>query len=137
MPRRRWRWNPSKKCSQERLTRGTVTSTMRRALHPSGCARCGACAGSSAIHYQSLKVPRSQEAPSAPPPMLQRPIMQKSTRMHKSRSMDNFDAPGALPSRQVHPTESVYKVVLQKSIPASIRQLIVMIKDKLMNLYGS
>ena len=29
--RRRWRSNPSGKCSQERLTRGTVTSTMRRA----------------------------------------------------------------------------------------------------------
>ena len=32
---------PSGKYSQERLTRGTVTSTMRRAAHPSGCARCG------------------------------------------------------------------------------------------------
>ena len=41
----RWRSNPSGKCSQERLTRGTVTSTMRRAAHPSGCARCGAGAG--------------------------------------------------------------------------------------------
>ena len=46
--------NPSGKCSQERLTRGTVTSTMRRAAHPSGCARCGAGAGCSAIKYQSL-----------------------------------------------------------------------------------
>ena len=27
-------------CSQERLTRGTVTSTMRKAAHPSGRARC-------------------------------------------------------------------------------------------------
>ena len=35
-------------------TRGTVTSTMRRAAHPSGCARCGAGAGYSAIRYQSL-----------------------------------------------------------------------------------
>ena len=33
---RRWRFNPSGKCSQERLTRGTVTSTMRRAAHPEG-----------------------------------------------------------------------------------------------------
>ena len=47
-------WNPSGKCSQERLTRGTVTSTMRKAAHPSGCARCGAGAGCSAIKYQSL-----------------------------------------------------------------------------------
>ena len=37
--------DPSGKRSQERLTRGTVTSTMRRAAHPSGCARCGAGAG--------------------------------------------------------------------------------------------
>ena len=36
---KRWRSNPSGKCSQQRLTRGTVTSTMRRAAHPSGCAR--------------------------------------------------------------------------------------------------
>ena len=50
--RRRWRSNPSGKCSQERLTRGTVTSTMRRAAHPS--ARCGAGAGCSATQYQSL-----------------------------------------------------------------------------------
>ena len=34
--------NPSEKCWQDRLTRGTVTCTMRRAAHPSGCARCGA-----------------------------------------------------------------------------------------------
>ena len=40
-PSRRWRSNPSGKCPQERLIRGTVTSTMRRAAHPSGCARCG------------------------------------------------------------------------------------------------
>jgi len=38
--RRRWRSNPSGKCSQERLTRGTVTGTKCRAAHPSGCARC-------------------------------------------------------------------------------------------------
>ena len=37
---------------QERLSRGTVASTMRRAAHPSGCARCGAGAGCSAIEYQ-------------------------------------------------------------------------------------
>ena len=40
--------------SQERLTRGTVTSTMRRAAHPSGCARCDASAGCSAMKYESL-----------------------------------------------------------------------------------
>ena len=51
--RRRGRSNPSGKCSQERLTRGTETSTMRRAAHPSGRARCGAGAGCSAIKYQS------------------------------------------------------------------------------------
>jgi len=49
----RWRSNPSGKCSCKRLTRGTVTSTMRRAAHPSECARCGAGAGCSAIKYQS------------------------------------------------------------------------------------
>ena len=37
---RRLRSNPSGKCSQERLARGTVTSTTRRAAHPSGCVRC-------------------------------------------------------------------------------------------------
>ena len=47
--RRRWRSNQSGTCSQERLARGTVTSTMRRAAHPSGRARCGAGAGCSAI----------------------------------------------------------------------------------------
>ena len=46
---RRWRSTPFGKCSQERLTRGTVTSTMRKAAHPSGCARCGAGAGCSAM----------------------------------------------------------------------------------------
>ena len=51
---RRWGSNPSGKCSPERLTRGTVTSTIRRAANPSGCARCGAGAGCSAIKYQSL-----------------------------------------------------------------------------------
>ena len=55
--RRRWRSNPSGKCSQERLSRGTVTSTMRKAAHPSGCARCGAGAGCSAIKYQSRWTP--------------------------------------------------------------------------------
>ena len=35
-------------------TRGTVTSTMRRAAHPFGCARCGAGAGCSVIVYKSL-----------------------------------------------------------------------------------
>ena len=46
--------NPLGKCSPERLTRGTVTSTMRKAAHPPGCARCGAGAGRSSIKYQSL-----------------------------------------------------------------------------------
>ena len=41
-------------CSQERLIRGTETSTMRRAAQPSRCARCGAGAGCSVIKYQSL-----------------------------------------------------------------------------------
>ena len=31
--------------SHERLARGTVNSTMRRAANPTGCARCGADAG--------------------------------------------------------------------------------------------
>jgi len=53
---RRWRSNPSGKCSQERLARGTVTSTMRKAAYPSGCARCGAGAGCSAMKYQPLYV---------------------------------------------------------------------------------
>jgi len=56
---RRWRSNPSGQCSQERLTQGTVTSTMRRAAHPSGCARCGAGADCSAIKYQSLSMDRA------------------------------------------------------------------------------
>ena len=34
-------------CSQKRLTRGTVTSKMGRAAHPSESARCGAGAGCS------------------------------------------------------------------------------------------
>ena len=50
----RWRSNPYGKCSQERLTRGTITSTMHRAAHPSGCARCGAGASCSVLRYQSL-----------------------------------------------------------------------------------
>ena len=53
---RRWRSNPSGKCSQERLTRGTLTSTMTKAANPPGGARCGAGAGCSAIKYQSLSV---------------------------------------------------------------------------------
>jgi len=39
-----------------------VTSTMRRAAHPSGCARCGAGAGCSAIKYQSLFIGLAFEA---------------------------------------------------------------------------
>ena len=43
---RRWRSDPSEKCSHERPTRGTVRSTMRD--------MCGAGAGGLAIKYQSL-----------------------------------------------------------------------------------
>jgi len=43
--------------SQERLTRGTVTSKIRRAAHPSGCAKCGAGAGCSSTECQSLRGP--------------------------------------------------------------------------------
>ena len=50
---RRWRSNPSGKGLQ-RLTRDTVTDTMRKAARPSRCARCGAGAGCSAKKYQSL-----------------------------------------------------------------------------------
>ena len=39
---------------QERMTRGTLTSTMRRASHPSECARCVAVAVGSAIKHQCL-----------------------------------------------------------------------------------
>ena len=46
---RRCKSNPSGRFSQERLTRGTVTSTTRRAAHPSGWARCVAGAGRSAM----------------------------------------------------------------------------------------
>ena len=42
---RRWRSNPSRKCSKERMTRGTVTSTLRGAAYPSRCARSSAGAG--------------------------------------------------------------------------------------------
>ena len=55
-PKHRWCCDciHPKNASQERLTQGTVTSTMRREAHPSGCARCGAGAGCSAVQYQSL-----------------------------------------------------------------------------------
>ena len=62
---KRWRPNPSGKLSRERLPRGTVTSTMRRAAHPSGYARCSAGAGWSAMKYQSL-YPRLGENPAVP-----------------------------------------------------------------------
>jgi len=52
---KRWRSNPSGKFSQQRLTRGAVTSTMRRAAHPSGCARRGAAAGCSAMTDRFMK----------------------------------------------------------------------------------
>jgi len=42
------------KGSHERPTRGRVISTLRKAAHPSGCARCGAGTGSLAIKYQSI-----------------------------------------------------------------------------------
>ena len=51
---RKWTTNSSGKCSQVRLTQGTVTSTMCKAAHPPGCARCGAGAVCSARKYQSL-----------------------------------------------------------------------------------
>ena len=41
---RRWRSNPFGKFSQERLSRGTVTSTMRRAARPAGRAVCSVLA---------------------------------------------------------------------------------------------
>ena len=41
---------------------GTVTSTMRRAAHPSGCVRCGAGAGCSGIKYQSLVRARPRQS---------------------------------------------------------------------------
>ena len=44
--RRRWSSNPSRKCSSERPTQGTVCGTMR--------STCGADAGCLAINYQSL-----------------------------------------------------------------------------------
>ena len=59
---RRWGWrsNTSGKCSQERLT---VTRTIRGAAHPSGCARCGAGAGCSAIEYRCYSKLRTRTAP--------------------------------------------------------------------------
>ena len=54
---RSWRSNPSRKCSQERLTRGTVISPTRKTAHRSGYARCGAGACCSAMKYQSLRDP--------------------------------------------------------------------------------
>ena len=57
--------------------RGTVSSTMRRAAHLSGGARCGAGAGCSAIKYQPLLARRyeqphkiaGQTSPSIHPPI--------------------------------------------------------------------
>ena len=46
----RWRSNPS----ENTRPNGTVISTIRKAAHASGCARCGAGAGFSAIQYQYL-----------------------------------------------------------------------------------
>ena len=54
---------PCVTCSPKRLTQGTVTSTMHRAAHPSGCARFGAGAGCSTIRYQSLCVTRANVEP--------------------------------------------------------------------------
>ena len=42
-------WSPF---CQERLTRGTVLRTMRRAAHLSGCAWCDAGVGCSTMKYQ-------------------------------------------------------------------------------------
>ena len=47
---------------QERLTKGTVTSTMRRAAHPSAWARCDENADFSAIAYESHCVHRQVKA---------------------------------------------------------------------------
>jgi len=42
------------------VSRVAVTSTICRAAHPFGCARCGAGAGCSAIRYRSLfEAPRA------------------------------------------------------------------------------
>ena len=49
--------------AQERLTRDTVTGTMRTAAHASGCARCGAGAGCLAIKYQFLFLRRGNSEP--------------------------------------------------------------------------
>ena len=63
-------WQKTRCGCRARLTRlnlqGTVTSTMRRAAHPSGCARCGAGAGCSAIKYQSLCRARRPPTPDFP-----------------------------------------------------------------------
>ena len=68
---RRWRSKPSGKCSHELLKQSTVTSTTRRAAHPSGRARCCAVAGCWAIKCQSL-LARGQSLPNpwtpTPPP---------------------------------------------------------------------
>ena len=50
------------------MTRGTVTSTMRRVAHPSGCATCGAGAGCLAIKYQSPLGLATCEWPRSCPP---------------------------------------------------------------------
>ena len=106
----RWRSNLSGKCSQERLTRGTVTITMRRAAHPSGCERCVAGAGCSAIKYQSIK---SGDGPCSPPktnphiphstPYTLRPApyIPHSTHLHDSTSWRVW--PRAEPPTALHP----------------------------------
>ena len=48
--------NRSRWCCYRSLTRGTVTSTLHRAAHLSGCARRVAGAGCSAIRYLSLQI---------------------------------------------------------------------------------
>ena len=59
---RRWRSNPSGKFPQERLTRGTVTRTIR----PAGRARRGAGAGCSAMKYQPLRSARRAASEAVP-----------------------------------------------------------------------
>jgi len=62
-----WRWLFGNKMP---ISLRTVTRTMRREAHPSGCARCGAGAGCVAVKYQSLgrsRRRRIEPRPSARP----------------------------------------------------------------------
>jgi len=59
------RSNPSGKCSQERLTWGTVTSTMRKATNPPGCVRfsAGSSGGLHGLRHQELPRYLQREVP--------------------------------------------------------------------------